>query len=147
MPVTLHVRKPTRFAASGAGGFFERAGLSEFPVTPLADADSMALLGSQFAHLPTRVLRGVADEAEGNPLALLEFAAVAAKPQDPAQLTRSSREVHTLFQTRVERLPDAARRLLLLAALDGSGSLGVLARASGGGGLDELGPAERDHLG
>ncbi|MDD9205194.1 hypothetical protein PU560_01790, partial [Georgenia sp. 10Sc9-8] len=43
-------------------------------------------------------------------------------------------------------LPEATRRLLLLAALDGSGSLATLAEASGSAGLSDLGPAERDHL-
>ena len=57
-----------------------------------------------------------------------------------------SREVRTLYDARIERLPEPTRRLLLLAVLDGSGDLGVLAAASAPGGLDDLGPAERDHL-
>ena len=131
----------------GVGGFFERAGLSEFDVPPLPEADAMDLLARSFAHLPTRIRRGVVDDAQGNPLALLEFAASAGGPRGRAQpLPGTSREVRTLFQNRVERLPEATRRLLLTAVLDGSGSLGVLATTSGSGGLDELGPAERDHL-
>ena len=51
-----------------------------------------------------------------------------------------------MYDARIERLPEPTRRLLLLAVLDGSGDLGVLAAASGPGGLDDLGPAERDHL-
>ena len=50
------------------GGFFERAGLPEYEVAPLSEADAMGLLARQFVHLPTRVLRRVADEAQGNPL-------------------------------------------------------------------------------
>jgi hypothetical protein len=49
------------------GGFFERAGLPEYEVAPLSEADAMGLLARQFVHLPTRVLRRVADEAQGNP--------------------------------------------------------------------------------
>ena len=64
------------------GGFFERAGLPEYEVAPLSEADAMGLLARQFVHLPTRVLRRVADEAQGNPLALLEFAASAGGPRD-----------------------------------------------------------------
>ena len=45
-----------------------------------------------------------------------------------------SREVRTLYDARIERLPEPTRRLLLLAALDGSGDLGVLAAASRAGG-------------
>ena len=111
----------------------------------------MELLARQFVHLPTRVRRGVVDEAQGNPLALLEFAALAGGSHDggrPHTIVTSgmSREVRTLYEARIERLPEPTRRLLLLAVLDGSGGLGVLAAASGSGGLDELGPAERDHL-
>ena len=135
----------------GVGGFFERAGLPEYEVTPLSEADAMGLLARQFVHLPTRVLRRVADEAQGNPLALLEFAASAGGPRDGGQRRTTvtsgmSREVRTLYDVRIERLPEPTRRLLLLAVLDGSGDLGVLAAASEPGGLDDLGPAERDHL-
>ena len=66
----------------GVGGFFERAGLPEFDIAPLLDAEAMELLTRQFVHLPTRVLRGVVDEAQGNPLALLEFAASAGGQRD-----------------------------------------------------------------
>src|SRR5919106_5156401 len=135
----------------GVGVFFERSGLSEFDVAPLPEADAMELLARQFVHLPTRVRRGVVEEAQGNPLALLEFAASAGGPDDGGQGQTAvpsgmSREVRTLYQDRIERLPEPTRRLLLLAVLDGSGGLGVLAAASGSAGLDEPGPAERDHL-
>lgn len=88
------------------------------------------------------------DEAQGNPLALLEFAGSAdGGDHEPQLRAGSSREVQTLFQTRVERLPAATRRLLLLTVLEGSGSLRILAEAaSGTRGLDVLAPAERDHL-
>jgi DNA-binding CsgD family transcriptional regulator len=135
---------------SGVGGFFERAGLPEYDVCPLSEAEAMGLLARQFVHLPTRVLRHVADEAQGNPLALLEFAALAGGSRDGGQRRTTvtsgmSREVRTLYDARIERLPEPTRRLLLLAVLDGSGDLGVLA-ANGPGALADLGPAERDHL-
>ena len=133
----------------GVGGFFERAGLPEFAIASLPEAEAMELLTRQFVHLPTRVLRGVVEEAQGNPLALLEFAASAGGQHDSGHIgvsSGSSRELRTLYQARIERLPEPTRRLLLLAALDGSGDLGVLASASGRGGLVDLGPAELDHL-
>ena len=135
----------------GAGGFFERAGLSEFQVAPLIDADAMELLARQFTHLPTRARQGVVDDAQGNPLALLEFAAVAGNLDRSGQAhavvtSGTSRELRTLYEARIARLPEPTRRLLLLAVLDGSGDLGVLAEAEGSEGLDQLGPAERDHL-
>lgn len=138
-------------ARPGAGGFFERAGLPVFDVSPLSEPDAMELLARRFVHLPARVLRGVAHEAQGNPLSLLEFAASVGGPYDGGRLraraaSELSREVRTLYEARIDRLPESTRRLLLLAVLDGSGSLGVLAAAGGSPGLEELGPAERDHL-
>ncbi|GGO73665.1 AAA family ATPase [Nocardioides deserti] len=135
----------------GAGGFFERTGWPELGVRPLDDDDAMELLAHQFAHLPTRVLREVAHEAQGNPLALLEFAAAAGHPRaDPRAASGSTavtvREVRSLYATRIGRLPAATRRLLLLAALEGSGSLAALAESSASAGLSGLDPAERDHL-
>ncbi|HKA96190.1 MAG TPA: AAA family ATPase [Streptosporangiaceae bacterium] len=135
----------------GVGGFFERAGLPEYDVSPLSEAAAMGLLARQFVHLPARVLRRVADEAQGNPLALLEFAASAGGPRNGGQRRTTvtsgmSREVRALYDARIERLPEPTRHLLLLAVLDGSGDLGVLAVANGPRGLADLGPAERDHL-
>jgi DNA-binding CsgD family transcriptional regulator/tetratricopeptide (TPR) repeat protein len=135
----------------GVGGFFERAGLSELHVGPLVEADAMELLARQFVQLPTRVRRDVVDQAQGNPLALLEFAAFAGgslgtRERRTSVTQRMSREVRTLYAARLERLPEPTRRLLLLAVLDGSGGLGVLAAAGGSDGLDDLGPAERDRL-
>ena len=133
----------------GVGGFFERTGLPEFAIGPLPEAESMELLTRRFVHLPTRLLRRVVEEAEGNPLALLEFAASAGGQRDSDHTTAtagSSRQLRTLYQARIGRLPEPTRRLLLLAALNGTGDLGVLAAASGPGGLEDLGPAERDHL-
>ena len=75
----------------GVGGFFERAGLPEFPIAPLPEAEAMELLARQFVHLPTRVLRGVVDEAQGNPLALLEFAASAGGRRDSGHIDRDVR--------------------------------------------------------
>jgi DNA-binding CsgD family transcriptional regulator len=135
----------------GVGGFFERAGLSEFHVAPLMEDDAMELLARQFVQLPTRVRRNVVDEAHGNPLALLEFAALAGSPHQGGQQHSTvpsgmTREVRTLYEARIDQLPVSTRRVLLLAALDGSGGLGVLEATSASGELDELGPAERDHL-
>lgn len=136
---------------AGAGGFFDRTGWSELAVPPLEDADSMELLSHQFAHLPTRVLREVAHEAQGNPLALLEFAAAVRNPHGDGhwvagEVLGSSREIRSLYEARIGVLPAATRRLLLLAALESSGSLAVLAAAGGSRSLNDLAPAELDHL-
>lgn len=134
-----------------AGGFFDRAGWPELGVPPLDDDDALELLAYQFAHLPSRVRREVAHESQGNPLALLELAAAAGHPRaggraEPGSTSATIREVRALYAARIECLPAATRRLLLLAALDGSGGLAALAAASGPAGLSDLGAAERDHL-
>lgn len=141
---------PVRLLAAtrpGAGGFLDRTGWSDLAIPPLDDGESMDLLAHQFAHLPTRVLRDVAHEAQGNPLALLEFASSIRSPHGPVgQAVGSGREVKTLYNARIATLPDATRSLLLLAVLEGSGDLAVLAAAWAPGTLDDLAPAELDHL-
>ncbi|MEV0407174.1 AAA family ATPase [Actinoallomurus sp. NPDC050550] len=75
--------------------------------------------------------------AAGNPLALLEM-----RPDgDALSLTDRLREA---FLGRVRRLPDTTRRLLLLAAAEGAGDLGVVLRAAATHALSlgDLEPAE-----
>ena len=58
-----------------------------------------------------------------------------------------TRRLQALFASQVARVPGATRRLLLAAALDGSGNLGLLRRlALGRRSSDDLGPAERAGL-
>ncbi|KAB8185292.1 helix-turn-helix transcriptional regulator [Microbispora catharanthi] len=139
----------SRRAESGAS--FQPTGLAELQVAPLNDADALRLLSRRFTHLPRRVLRTVAREAQGNPLALLEFAGSTTVSGDPhgagaGWASGPARDVRALYAARVERLPRRTRDLLLFAALEGSGDIGVLEAAGGPGGLDGLAPAERDHL-
>ena len=119
----------------GVGGFFERAGLPEFAIAPLPEAEAMELLTRRFAHLPTRVLRDGRRGGGRQSVGLAGVRCVGRRPDataaDATATSGSSRELRTLYQARIERLPEPTRRLLLLAALDGSGDLGVLAAASG----------------
>ncbi|WP_250032728.1 helix-turn-helix transcriptional regulator [Paractinoplanes maris] len=55
----------------------EHLRLPEMPLAPLAEADAIRLLSRRFTGLPRRVITKVADQAQGNPLALLEFGALA----------------------------------------------------------------------
>ncbi|MEW2344337.1 ATP-binding protein [Streptomyces griseoaurantiacus] len=130
---------------------FRSTGLPELEITPLDATDALRLLSRRFAHLPRRILSGVAHEAQGNPLALLEFAGSAGVPGDRHEkgagwASGPGRDVRALFGARVGRLPHRTREVLLLAALEGSGDIGVLEAAGGPDGLGELAPAERDHL-
>ncbi|KAF4406578.1 AAA family ATPase [Streptomyces lycii] len=134
-----------------SGEPFRPTGLTEVEVGPLNDADALRLLSRRFPHLPRRVLSTVARDAQGNPLALLEFAGSTSVSGDrnghgPGWASGPGRDVRALFGARVEQLPQRTRDLLLLAALEGSGDIGVLETAGGPGGLGGLAPAERDHL-
>ncbi|SDD30284.1 regulatory protein, luxR family [Geodermatophilus telluris] len=131
------------------GSFLLRAGLPRHEVPPLDAAAAADLLGSRFPGLAPAVHRRVVSAAQGNPLALLELPLTmtegqrrAAEPL-PRSLTLSA-PLQELFAERVRGLPADTRRLLLLAALDGTGDLGPLRAASSGDGwLDGLAPAER----
>ncbi|MEU7473474.1 AAA family ATPase [Streptomyces sp. NPDC044984] len=127
---------------------FRSTGLPELEIAPLGDSDALRLLSRRFAHLPRRVLSTVAHEAQGNPLALLEFAGASGGQhgQGAGWASGQGRDVRALYSARVGRLPHRTREVLLLAALEGSGDIGILEAAGGPGGLDGLAPAERDHL-
>ncbi|EMF20185.1 MULTISPECIES: hypothetical protein [Streptomyces] len=93
----------------------------------------------------------MAHEAQGNPLALLEFAGSTGTSGDrhgqgAGRASGPGRDVRALYGARVGRLPRGTREVLLLAALEGSGDIGVLEAAGGPGSLEELAAAERDHL-
>ncbi|MFC7386956.1 ATP-binding protein [Sphaerisporangium rhizosphaerae] len=140
---------------SGSETFFNRGGLPEYEVPPLDGKSSRALLDAHFPNLAERVRQRLLAAAEGNPLALLELPTALSGQQRvaleklPAVLPLSQR-LQALFVSRVSSLPAAARRLLLLATMDGTGDLGVLQAAARQGGhdvdLDDLAPAEQDQL-
>ncbi|MFF2348493.1 AAA family ATPase [Kitasatospora sp. NPDC058115] len=134
--------------------------LPGYDLPPLDDESAARLLGSRFPGLSRGARRRLLAEAGGNPLALLELPAALrpAAADSPAVLPLTSR-LETLFGARVTVLPAASRRLLLLAALEGTGDLGVLqaaARRVGGGdengggdgrgALDDLAAVERERL-
>jgi len=121
---------------SGEEGFFERSGLPGHEIRPLDEGAAETLSRRCFPALADRVRARLLGEAQGNPLALLELPAALSEAQHAAArslpavlpLTECLR---ALFASRVGDLPAAARRLLLLAALDGTGDLGILRRAAG----------------
>ena len=118
----------------------ELARLPDLRLTGLSDADASKLLASVVdAPLDERVRRRVLAEARGNPLALLELprelspASLAGGFGLPADLPLQSR-IEASFRLRVEQLPEATRRLLLLAAAEPTGDPALLSRSA-----DELG--------
>jgi DNA-binding CsgD family transcriptional regulator len=137
---------------SGDDGFRPLAGLPEHEVRPLGDRAAEQLVTGRYPAMAPRVRRRVVATAQGNPLALLELPAALTGPQRvahqalPSVLPLSS-PLRSRFADRVGDLPPATRRLLLLAALDGTGDLGVLGAASPDDDwLDVLAPAERARL-
>ncbi|WP_433557525.1 helix-turn-helix transcriptional regulator [Pseudonocardia xinjiangensis] len=136
---------------TAAASFLDSSGLPEDEVQPLDEDAAAGLLGARFPTLAAAVRRRVLAEAEGNPLALLELPAVITAAQRIARealptVLPLSRRLRMLFASRVTELPAATRRVLLLAALEGTGDLGVLQAAARGRALCDLQPAERDRL-
>jgi DNA-binding CsgD family transcriptional regulator len=113
------------------------ASLPGLTLEGLADADARALLASVIpGRLDERVGDRIIAESGGNPLALLElphavttaelaggFGILGAEPL--------SGRIEDSFQRRIAPLPEATRRLLLLAAAEPTGDPALLWRAAG----------------
>ncbi|MFF4727353.1 ATP-binding protein [Streptomyces mirabilis] len=136
---------------TGDPGFFDRTGLSELTLAPLAPEASQSLLGTRFPTLNSGVHAQVLAAAEGNPLALLQLPQALSEPQrhaaeplpDPLPL---GQRLQRVFASRIGVLPEGTRVLLLTAALEGTGDVGVLRQAHGGPVESLLGPAEAARL-
>jgi DNA-binding CsgD family transcriptional regulator len=134
-------------ARSGHASFYRADGLTPFLVGPLNDKESAALVDAADPGLPPAVRRRLLDEAQGNPLALLELPAVlsATLPsidQPIPELLSLSDKLQAMFARRIAELPDATKALLLAAVFESTGDLRLLWEATGGPGLDVLAPAE-----
>ncbi len=147
-----------RFVAAsrtGVDSFFDGSGLPSYEVPALDGAAAARLVDLCFPELAQPVRRRLLQTAQGNPLALLELPDALRADQRrarevlPAVLPLGER-LKSLFADRVRSLPSATRALLLLATLDDTGDLGVLAaaaRATGGDAdLVALDAAEEDGL-
>ena len=136
-------------ARSGEESYFEHAGLPTLELGPLDRSASNQLIGSRYPRMSASLRGRIVEEARGNPLALLELPSAL---DDGTKVGATSRAPRTpgerplrLFSARIEGLPEETRRLLLLAALDGTGDLRILIGA-GAGARRDLGPAERARL-
>jgi len=137
---------------SGEDSFLSSTGIAVHEVQPLDEQSAMELVAERFPAMAPRVRRRLLAEARGNPLALLELPVTLDIAQQterrslPAVLPLTER-LRMIFSGRVGGLPDATRKLLLLAVLDGSGDLHVLQRVLDRPGvLTGLCPAERAGL-
>ena len=142
------------FAEREPGGLEELAGLPELRLGGLPDASARELLASVIsAPLDERVRDRILAETRGNPLALLELPRASSPgvlaggfglPGDGSLPGR----IEASFQRRVQQLPAATQRLLLVAAADPTGEPALLVRAAAELGIpiEELAPAEADGL-
>jgi DNA-binding CsgD family transcriptional regulator len=145
MAIVFVVREP-------AGRHFE--GLPQLRVHGLDDGAAQTLLTRAIpGRIDARVRDRIVADARGNALALLELprgmsaADLAGGFEDPAVADVPGRlEDHYL--RRMEALPEAAQRFLLLAAADPVGDPALVWRAAGnlGIGIDVLRPAEDAEL-
>jgi DNA-binding CsgD family transcriptional regulator len=131
--------------------FFGHRELLLYELQPLDHDAAAGLIDARFPALGYKARQRVLAEAQGNPLALVELSAAMSNTRFalshvlPAVFPLGQR-LQAVFAARVRGLPAATRQVLLLAALDGTGDLGVLLAARGGVGLDDLLPAERAEL-
>lgn len=129
---------------------FEAEGIPEMRLAGI-DADAAAgLLEARAPHAAAGVRARLLDEANGNPLALLELPAALSEDQVTGRATLAEAmpltpRLSALFRLRVEQLPTGTQQALLVAAVDGTGEVATILR-----GLKELGadddaldPAER----
>ena len=117
----------------GAGLPFDRRVLRERELEPLAEPAATALLVDRFPTLASAARRRVLDIAHGYPLALLELPKVmdgAGPGSARRQLPPLTPALSSRYSGCVSALPDATRRLLLLAALDEPGEVSVLRAAA-----------------
>ncbi|MBK1784871.1 helix-turn-helix transcriptional regulator [Prauserella cavernicola] len=113
---------------------FPAPGLAELRLDGLASSDVDTLLREYASDLPRHVRDRVAEDAAGNPLAVLEFAAAQreGRPVDPygvARLPAHSR-IQRTFADRIAALPDSTRTVLLVAAADGTCNTGTVLEAA-----------------
>jgi DNA-binding CsgD family transcriptional regulator len=122
----------------------EYGGLPELLVGSLRDSAARELLGSVIgAPLDERVRDRIITEARGNPLALLELPrSVPGLPGAP-RLSEVPGRIEDSFRRRLEVLPAATQRLMLVAAAEPAGEPALVWAAAGrlGIGAEVLAPA------
>ncbi|MEX5717935.1 ATP-binding protein [Geodermatophilus maliterrae] len=132
---------------------FVAAGLPELVLNGLDPEAAAALIAERAPTATEDVRRRLVAGTGGNPLALVEVPSVMSAAQltgleplpDPLPVGGG---VERVFAALVARLPGITRRLLLLAAADDTGRLGVVSRAAAAEGLElaAFGPAEASGL-
>jgi DNA-binding CsgD family transcriptional regulator len=110
---------------------FQDAGLPELRLGGLAHAAAGALLEARAPDLTSSVRKFLLEQAEGNPLALVELPVMLSEEELdgrsplPALLPLTER-LERAFAVQAAKLPPPTRTLLLLAAADDDNSLGEI---------------------
>jgi DNA-binding CsgD family transcriptional regulator len=126
------------------------AGLPELVLSGLSDGDARELLESvMLGGIDTRVRDRIVAETRGNPLAILEVPRSVSATELAGGFWISGKRSSTAaiedgFVSRIQALPDATQRLLLLAAAEPVGDAGLFLRAAAQLDIpvDALAPAE-----
>ena len=129
---------------------FEARDVSELRLDTLSAQDARQLLSSRLGRSAVAgAVEWLLDNAQGNPLALMELPGTLTQQQlaglDPIERrVASPTTVEQIYLERVEHLPNSTRRLLLLAAAEDTGARATIERAATVMRLDvvDLEPAE-----
>ncbi len=126
-------------------------GLRVVHLPKLSASASADLLAERAADLASDLRDRVIEEASGNPLALIELA-TASRPGEPASgpptvtaaLSTTGRRLLDAFGVQIDRLPQATRTSLLVAAAEDTGDIGLVLTALSRIGLsiNDFAPAE-----
>ena len=108
---------------TGESSYFDYRGLPEHTLRPLNDAAAADLMQAQFPEISPKVRRRLLNEAQGNPLALLELPNALNGPQLAAlealpDVLPLTGRLEALFASRIAGLPVGTRDALLLSALE-----------------------------
>jgi DNA-binding CsgD family transcriptional regulator len=129
---------------------FAAPGIPEVAIEGLAAEDALELLASE--GLPDAVVNELHAAAEGNPLALLELPAALSERQragaealpQPLPVTKA---LQSAYAQRIAALPDAARRMLVVAAAEPSRELQLIERACAALGIEDAGLDDAEDAG
>ncbi|MER7245754.1 LuxR family transcriptional regulator [Kribbella sp. NPDC000426] len=139
-------------ATREAGSYFDVPGLPRLVLEPLDEQAAAALLERHDPTMPVTDRMEILNEAQGNPLALLELPSAlraARERGSGAPGLPVTRRLQRMYDARIEDLSPRAAHLLLLAALEGSGNLAVLPDqdqlSAALGEVEESGLAYLDH--
>ncbi|MFE3450810.1 LuxR C-terminal-related transcriptional regulator [Nonomuraea sp. NPDC059194] len=124
----------------GARDGFDAAGLPELRLEGLDRASAAELLAELSPGLSSRVRDRIIAESGGNPLALIEL------PRAPGSLSPMPlpRRLHETYAARIADLPPDTATMLVVAAAEETGDLGVIVAAARSLGVEQgaLAPAE-----